>query len=435
MSAVQKRFSIAKKTALVCATFTLPIAVLLFLVVANINEFIHFAQWEEYGNTYQRPLESLLENVQEHQIARQSAGEDRQARLQATGTEIERTLENLQQVDARVGTALQFTTEGLGKRSRTDCRVEDVRKQWKDVASTLSQTTTDGTVPQDVQDRYSKLVTTIRTMITHAGDTSNLILDPDLDSYYLMDVTLLALPQTQDRLAQIVKFGREVLSRGELTNEERTKLAVQAALLQEADLDRIAASAQTALNEDANFYGSSPTLQSKLPAAVAGYKAATSDFITLIQQAADPAAQKVDPQAFEAAGLKARAESFKLWNVAVNELDRLLATRIASYTSRRSVSLGLAGLAVLVAAGLAYLATLTITRPLNKLVSSLGPGANLLAASVERIATASQKGNSTPEEAGIICEELNAHADDMRSAVRELELLVQGRAGATTISA
>ena len=64
----------------------------------------------------------------------------------------------------------------------------------------MSNATAEGGLPQHVQDQYTSFVATIRTMITHAGDTSNLILDPDLDSYYLMDVTLLALPQTQDRI-------------------------------------------------------------------------------------------------------------------------------------------------------------------------------------------------------------------------------------------
>ena len=41
-------------------------------------------------------------------------------------------------------------------------------------------------------------------MTAHAGDTSNLILDPDLDSYYAMDMTLLALPQTQERTAGLL---------------------------------------------------------------------------------------------------------------------------------------------------------------------------------------------------------------------------------------
>ena len=51
-------------------------------------------------------------------------------------------------------------------------------------------------------------------MITHAGDMSNLILDPDLDSRYLMDATLLGLPQTQDRLATVTAYGTRILAGG-----------------------------------------------------------------------------------------------------------------------------------------------------------------------------------------------------------------------------
>ena len=46
-------------TALVCGTFMLPIAILLFFVVANVNEFIDFARWETYGTLDQRRLEDL----------------------------------------------------------------------------------------------------------------------------------------------------------------------------------------------------------------------------------------------------------------------------------------------------------------------------------------------------------------------------------------
>ena len=38
------------------------------------------------------------------------------------------------------------------------------------------------------------LLADIRSLMAHVGDTSNLILDPDLDTYYLMDAVLLKLP-------------------------------------------------------------------------------------------------------------------------------------------------------------------------------------------------------------------------------------------------
>lgn len=46
---------------------------------------------------------------------------------------------------------------------------------------------------------YDRLHEAIRMAIVHAGDKSNLILDPDLDSYYLMDAALVAIPQALDR--------------------------------------------------------------------------------------------------------------------------------------------------------------------------------------------------------------------------------------------
>src|SRR5207253_2745297 len=109
-------------------------------------------------------------------------------------------------VDAKLGAELQFTDEGLAKRHREHFRVQTVRGEWQRLKAELSQLTAESRAEKQLH-----LVADIRTMITHAGDTSNLILDPDLDSYYLMDATLLALPQAQDRLAAVMASGEAVL--------------------------------------------------------------------------------------------------------------------------------------------------------------------------------------------------------------------------------
>lgn len=423
MAVSQKRVSIGQKVVFVAAAFVLPIGVLLYLVVANINEFIHFARLETKGNSYQRPLESALDDTQRHQLLARTGAAP--AKLESVQARVDRAIGELEGVDQRFGVDLQFTDEGLAKRERSQSRAKNVKAQWQEITAALAKAKGAGKLPDDLDARYAKLVTDIRTMITHCGDTSNLILDPDLDSYYLMDVTLLALPQIQERNVKVTLYGYDVLTRGDTTPAERTQLAVHAAML-EADLERIVASAQTSFNEDQNFYGKSPTLQTNLAPAVASYKEAVAHFIQLTRQASDPAAAKVTPEEYVAAGMKSHDESFRLWTSAVGELDILLSKRIDSYTSRRTWSLASAGLAVLVACFLAFLATLSIVRPLKKLVRTLGPGATLLGSSVERIAQANERGNTTPEEATIICEELGAHADDMRTCVRELESLVHG---------
>jgi methyl-accepting chemotaxis protein len=60
--------------------------------------------------------------------------------------------------------------------------------------------------------------------LTHVGDRSNLILDPSLDSYYLMDAVVIRLPQWAEAIGQIRGLGAGIMARGIFTDQERTQL-------------------------------------------------------------------------------------------------------------------------------------------------------------------------------------------------------------------
>ena len=83
-----------------------------------------------------------------------------------------------------------------------------------------------------------------------------------------MDMTLLALPQTQERTAGLLVWLQQAHGR-RLTAADRRHLAVVAAFLREADRDRIVADAETSLNEDASFHGASDSLSRSLKPALA----------------------------------------------------------------------------------------------------------------------------------------------------------------------
>lgn len=361
-----KNMKVWQKLTLISLSFSLPLAVLLSLLIRGINADIHFARLERSGNAYQRPLELLLEYLPQHQRLAQQAPQGapplREA-LSKSQARIDQAFEALTTIDQQLGTALQFTAEGLGKRGREHLRVSTVQAEWHDLKASLERLSS-----QASAERHRHLMTDVRTMITHAGDTSNLILDPDLDSYYLMDITLLALPQTQERLATIIAYGADVLQRQALTDETRLQFAVYAVQLQEADFDRIVASTQTALNEDANFYRQSSSLQSRLPAAIQAYTAATEAFIKVLQRLVNPATTDVTPETYIAAGEKARDASVALWNVAVTELDVLLQNRIDHYTRSRAMALLLTALAVAASVVLVLLIIRSITRPLHQVL-------------------------------------------------------------------
>ncbi|WP_395751967.1 sensor histidine kinase [Prosthecobacter sp.] len=360
---------VSQKLMLISIFFVMPDSLMLYFFITGINANIEFARLEKKGNAYQRPLEDLLELIPQHRLLAQTSGSgDPSVRVKLGRVEeqIEDAFNALEAVDALLSHDLQFTDEGLAKRHREHFRARTVRMEWEDLKSRLGQLHPDAVAAQHLH-----LVADLRIMITHAGDQSNLILDPDLDSYYLMDVTLLGLPQTQDRLAAVLAFGAGILHRQTITNSERQQLAIHATLLKEADMDRVIGSLQTALNEDANFYGRSASLQARVPPALKEYSDATEHFISLTNHLAGVEGTSVTEADYVAAGSKARAASFALWRIASEELDTFLQTRIEFYEQRRSRSLMVAALALLAAIGFVTFITRSISGPLRRQAEEL----------------------------------------------------------------
>jgi len=60
--------------------------------------------------------------------------------------------------------------------------------------------------------------------ITEVGNTSNLILDPDLDSFYVMDALVTRLPRTVDMAALLIEQYRSVASMPNVSRDDRIEL-------------------------------------------------------------------------------------------------------------------------------------------------------------------------------------------------------------------
>lgn len=222
----------------------------------------------------------------------------------------------------------------------------------------------------------------------------------DLDSYYTMDITLLALPQTQDRLAQMMFAGHAILS-GTPTEDDKRKFAIHAAMLQEANHDRIGADVQTVINEDQNFGGVSRSLQERLPASFAGYSAATKAFIALNTEAA-AGTRAVTPAEYVDAGTRAREASFAMWDVAVDEL-----ATIAQFMER-----------------IGHIRELM--DEIDGASRDQATGVRQAAAGVHQVERGVQSASATAEEAAAASEELAAQAAVARTFVDDLRVAIRG---------
>lgn len=332
------------------ALYVIPVLVLMFLLNTAKMKDVEFAQLEIKGARYQKPLEGLLEAISLHRLATRRLIKGLPGpELAVLAAAVDSKFDELKAADKKMGEALQFTDDGLGKRSRENLKLDRVLERWegqRSKASTLGL--------EESENLHIALIADIRGMIAHAGDTSNLILDPDLDSYYLMDATLLALPQLQDRLQEISAYTEAILERGQPTPEEAIKLAVYSELLKQSDLDRIVADIDTVLKEDQNFYGVRSSLQSSLPVVKEELIDSVGRIITLLKDIAQGKATGLASTVFAGEAEAAMKDSYEAWQTAIVELEGLLESRIESIEQQRIIALCLGILALVFASIISF---------------------------------------------------------------------------------
>jgi methyl-accepting chemotaxis protein len=420
---------VSRRLFLISVSFSLPICVLLFLMVRGVNENIRFAQWETYGNAYQRPLMDLLHHLPQHQVAVRTGSEP----LAALQARIDQAFNELEAVHAKLGGALEFTPEGLAKRQRDHVQLGTVRGEWNALKSQATSLSAEA-----ARDKHAHLVADVRTMITHAGDLSNLILDPDLDSYYLMDATLCALPQLLDRAGSVTASGGEALRRGAPTPQDQLELSVAAALMQTADLERTLGSLATALNEDANFHGVSPTLAKNLGPQIATFKQAAEGFIKMTSDLGTTG-KPIPATSFLAAGRKLREAAAALWTTSAGELDGLLAARIHHYRNLRLLQIGLTAVALALAVAFVVSMARNLTSALHQVSEQLSLGSDQVASAAGQVSNTSQSLAQGASEQAASFEETSASLEQISGMTRRnaesvesaKELMAQAHAAAS----
>jgi methyl-accepting chemotaxis protein len=381
-----KSLTLGKRIAAVgCLVLFTVSAALFYFIQEGFSKDIAFANLELEGNAYQKPLEDLLRDLSAHQMLARHTNptSDQSAQMSILEDQIDKSFKQLQKVDALYGKDLQFTPEGLAQRKRQDAHWENVLKQW----NALKASPASG---PDADAPHEAIVANIRTMIAHAGDTSNLSLDSDLDSYYLMDATLVGLPQTEDRLTSLEKLKQDMYADGKVSGDERIPVAVMAGLLREADRDRVLGDMETSLNEDHNFHGISPTLQKNLPPAIDAYTKANEALQTAMLAIVANPDSAPKPEIFSALIARTRDTSFNLSRVGMQELDVLLQHRIDDLAHHRLLALCWTTFALAISAGIATWVIRSATKELRATSTRLIDQSQQISSAAIVMATVSQ---------------------------------------------
>lgn len=405
--------SFGKKMLLSVLSFSIPICALSYMMYQSQTVNVNFAAKEVDGNVFQRPLSQVYRLVSLHSIHTELANHGHSESIQireSLRAGIQKAFQELENVTTTYGSILEFTEEGLRKRGRSGFDTPMMKKKWEQIVTNLNSGSS-----ETLKSQHSDLLTGIKTMITHMGDTSNLILDPDLDSYYLMDVTLLAVPQFQERMHEVLVETARILKKTDRSVQEQIQLAVYAALIQKSDLDRISADIQTVLNEDPNFYGTSPGLVEKLKPAHSRFQSKADSFQKLLSKLS--VGEEVDEKALIFSGMEALEESYVLWNVGSEELNTLLTKRISTLSMERTMSLGIALLTLILSCGFSYYISRDLTNSILGVSENLGVCSSGVRNSSNTLSVASQSLSAAATEGAASLQESVASLQELMSMV------------------
>jgi len=198
------RISFLNKALIITVVFLLPLALLGYFFVSAQNDQISFSAKERTGVAAFQKLVPISTAVTKLRNATRAGlgGFDTASKFSAAKAEVDSTIKALEAHVAATGDPLAVKPA-----------VDELKSAWAKASASANGADAAGqTVYGPVGEALAKLLGSI-------GDNSNLVLDPDIDSYYLFS-TLYLLPQLSEDMGHLWGWGTYSLQRYQSSKKE-----------------------------------------------------------------------------------------------------------------------------------------------------------------------------------------------------------------------
>jgi serine phosphatase RsbU (regulator of sigma subunit) len=309
---LMNRLKYPQKFTLISGIFILPLSLVMYLLVSEIQSRNEFAEKEIIGNIYLRPLRQLWADIPLAQLVSNDSTKQNSNELKQIYSRINNHIQSLEAIDKQHGGALLTTN-----------KFNSLKQAWQNIQ--INQANQDKEAKNQIYNLLRLQIDDLRKVV---GDKSNLILDPDIDSYYLMDATLLKLPEMQYTLAQIQILSQKSIQIQQDTIEGSTQIIKLLAKLEEYNSE-LKKNMQDAFNN--NPAGNArPKLEEIL-----NYYTNSIDLLTSTSVPLTSNGNLLSSKVFYTAAQENLKRSYTLWDKAIVELDVLLQNRINGFVQRQ----------------------------------------------------------------------------------------------------
>ena len=303
-----------QKFALISSFFALPIILLTYLLFSELQSRVDFAQKELQGTQYLRPLRRLLEDTLKSKVASDRITDTSKLSNQITEFESKITsdINKLKQLDQKFDKDLK-TTDLLDSYQKTN-------EQFDILKGNQSS--------QFISSIYRQSLQQLEDLWLQVGDQSNLILDPDLDTYYLMDATLLKLPEIQRSLAEIQTISQKESTQSELNPLDQAQLIALMSKLKQLNAD-LSRKMTVAFNNNP-AENLRPKLLTRLQQLNQTIEQLTNQMDNLSLNS-----RSLQTITYSKMAETSLQQSFSFWDETIQELDFLLQKRIDGFVNKQ----------------------------------------------------------------------------------------------------
>lgn len=316
-ASLMNHLSYSKKMLLISIVFILPILILSYSLIAELSSGISATDNQRDGLLYISKIRQLYQDFPQHRgmtNAYLNGKSEFRSKIMAKREEISADITAIDAVDRNFGDDFQSTALW-----------EEVKEDWSALRNKSFSSS-----PSVVFDEHTILISKLYSLIEQVSNQSGLVLDPKLNTSFIMDSLIYKLPHVTENLGQARGLGSGVAASGVMTLQNRIKLGTLLATVtnnSKATMQNL----KIALDENEG-------LEEKLSALMAEQAATMTRFTDTVTQ--DLLLQDmitIDSSHFFTLGTKAIKANYQLYDELVPVLDQLFIERLDAYKWQRNV--------------------------------------------------------------------------------------------------
>ena len=317
--ALLNRLRYPLKFLLISVVFLIPLLTMGYLLQSEVQSKITFMRAERTGLDYIAKLREPLRYIQQHRgMTAAYLGGDRSFRdkMSAKEADIDKAFAALETIDRSLGGVLD-----------TGDKAAQLRQEWNALKGRVFDLSS-----KESFDAHSQLIAHIIRLIGYVADSSKLVLDPNLDSFYLIDLATHRFPALTEAMGQARAIGSGVAANKRHTQTSWAQLAIR--------LDRIEENDGALTNDLGTVFRNNSALKQQLGDVGSQAGRSVGEFSRMLKHdLLDTDTITVGADAVFDASTRAINDIFSLYGDVLPALDGLLEQRIAEYSARRTAAL------------------------------------------------------------------------------------------------